>query len=270
MTFDLDQTPEDLRGLMCANPSVATDEDAATWLYRALLQNERNLSLHTDFEYAVASSYSLGTVLAGRTAQDLDGPNAGTDTPARGDGGGVAGFDAVASYTAAWHAQRLIQAGVVEEGNNRGPLIDKMLLFCGTPVGNPYCAAGVSYAFHLATGKPARQGGFPSSASSQAIRRWYETRGLLSTNPGDMLRWRGALFGWTQASNPDAGHIGIVLDLVVEGGVVTHIITAEFNTSSSGALVREGKGSYIKQRAVQGHFWYLNTGDTPGGAWWDR
>ena len=267
--FNLEATPNDNRGRLCANPSSINEAAVGQIVYRAVHDNEHNLSFDKSFDYLLAGDMALESGLQGQLRDDLDGPNASTDIPFTRELGGISGFDSIAPFSSAYHAERIIGQGIIEVGVNRGALIDRMLQFCGAQPGNPYCAAGVSWCFHLATGKLANQGGFPTSASSQEIRRWFEKQGLASTNVNDLLRWRGALFGWTKQSDFNTGHIGIILNLIVEGGQVVELITAEFNTSASGALTKEGNGSFIKKRKPLAHFWYLNTSSIPGGSWWD-
>lgn len=146
-------------------------------------------------------------------------------------------------------------------GSNRSPRIDAINRFVGNPIGAPYCAAGVSWCFHAAG-----CGDFPFSGGSQFIRDWFERRNRLSWSADDLLKWRGALFGW---SNGDGhGHIGFVAKRFQEGGRVLTIGTAEYNTDSAGS--REGEGAYALTRSLEGphRLWFLDVSELAGGAWW--
>lgn len=149
--------------------------------------------------------------------------------------------------------------------SNRGPLIDKMLLSTGTPIGNPWCAAFVSWCFLQATGKkPAF-----NSAGSQAIMRWFKQEDRFSYNPPDLLRWKGALFGWTNADKAH-GHIGLVRARFTSNGKIAAIGTLEGNTNEGGS--RNGDGAYALRRGVpvdgSKRLWFLNTTGLPGGDFW--
>jgi len=146
-------------------------------------------------------------------------------------------------------------------GNNRSPRIDAINRFVGNPIGAPYCAAGVSWCLHAAGAE-----GFPFSGGSQFIRGWFEERGRLSWDVDDLLKWRGALFGW---SNGDGhGHIGFVAKRFQEAGHVLTIGTAEYNTDKAGS--RDGEGAYALTRSLQGphRIWFLDVSAFTGGAWW--
>lgn len=164
-------------------------------------------------------------------------------------------------------AHRIVRSDLRENppGSNRGPLIDEMLLFVGVRPGQPWCAAFVSWCFRQASGKAP---GF-SSASSQAIRRWFEKREWLSFDPQELLRWNGALFGWT---NPDRihGHIGLVKRRFTRNGRVVSIGTLEGNTNLR--QERNGDGAYALHRSIAAMddkpLWFLNTSEIEGGKWW--
>jgi hypothetical protein len=140
-----------------------------------------------------------------------------------------------------------------------------MLLTAGASVGQPWCAAFACWCFHHASGKTPDF----NSASSQTIRRWFEERGWLSFDPQDLLRWKGALFGWT---NPDRahGHIGFVRKRFTKLGRVVSIGTLEGNTNSR--LERNGDGAYALHRSIAAMddkpLWFLNTTELEGGRWW--
>lgn len=148
-------------------------------------------------------------------------------------------------------------------GPNRSPEIDAMNTFVGIPLGSPYCAAGVSYCFHRA-GATSEQ--FPFSGGSQAIRQWFEERGLLTFDPSELKYWKGALFGWSL--DDGHGHIGFVSGrLVNASGEVVGIQTCEYNTDKAGS--REGEGCYQLRRSFAGphRLWFCNCSDIHGGDW---
>lgn len=150
-------------------------------------------------------------------------------------------------------------------GSNRGPLIDQMLKSAGVGVGNPWCAAFVSWCFLQATGeKPPF-----NSASSQAIMRWFKKQGRFSTDPQDLLEWKGALFGWTNRDRIH-GHIGLIRARFTAEGRVVAIGTLEGNTNDGGS--RNGDGAYSLRRGVpvdgSHRLWFLNTTGLPGGDFW--
>lgn len=146
-------------------------------------------------------------------------------------------------------------------GDNRSDRIDALNRFVGNPLGAPYCAAGVSWCFHAAGAS-----GFPYSGGSQFIRAWFEQHGKLSWTPDDLLKWRGALFGW---SNGDGhGHIGFVAKRFQAQSHVVSVGTAEYNTNGSGD--RDGEGAYALVRSMSGphRLWFLDVSEFQGGAWW--
>lgn len=147
-------------------------------------------------------------------------------------------------------------------GDNRSPRIDALNRFVGNPIGSPYCAAGVSWCFHAAGAMD-----FPFSGSSQAIKSWFEHRGLLSFQADSMLAWHGALFGW---SNGDGlGHIGFVAERLTSDEHVVSFKTVEYNTSLAGSRDGQGVFSLTRHVAEAHQLWFLDTSDFEGGRWWD-
>lgn len=71
-------------------------------------------------------------------------------------------------------------------GPNRSPFIDRLCEQFGVPLGSSWCALLVSKCFEDA----GAGSGFPYSASSQQIRRWFEAKGRLSRDPDDLLNGR--------------------------------------------------------------------------------
>jgi hypothetical protein len=177
-------------------------------------------------------------------------------------------------------AERAIRSGIREtNGKNRSPEIDTIVRRFGGAYGAPYCAYGASYCFYSAKRELEEAGDkiedlatFPYSGGSQVIRAAYQERGRLFTDPQELLRVKGALFGWT---NEDGihGHIGFVRQRFTANGKVTAIGTAEFNTSMR-SKDRDGEGAYCLRRSIEElkrthpRFWFCDTTDTIGGSWW--
>ena len=146
-------------------------------------------------------------------------------------------------------------------GSNRSPRIDAINRFVGSPIGSPYCAAGVSWCFHAAGAE-----NFPFSPLAAAIRDAFEAENKMSKSADEMLNWDGALFGWTLEDG--YGHIGFVRErLTNASGQVVALRTVEYNTDLTGSP--NGDGVYERLREVQPSFWYLNTTSFQGGSWWD-
>lgn len=173
------------------------------------------------------------------------------------------------------HARTYVAASLRElrGAKNRHPDIDAFNRFCRVPVGSPYCAAAISYCFHLAAGDLSAGRGlaFPSSASSQQLMRSLRAMSGYSESATDLLQMRGALFGWTNPGDPAHGHIGFVAHRYHLQGKVVAIGTVEFNTSPATGS-RDGDGAYALRRAVpmdRGRkLWFLCTDAFLGGCWW--
>lgn len=183
-------------------------------------------------------------------------------------------------------ARNLVDQNIREKPakSNRHPVIDKMLTYCGVALGNPWCAAFVTYAFHLATGtRPAF-----ASASSQAQKRWGIREKRLFTEPQRLLEIRGAIGGWTNEGDPAHGHAFIVDRRFTDTkGRLLAIGTIEGNTNGAGS--RLGDGAYRLRRAInpkdglwyvqdeKGKFvgtgqklYFIDTTGIPGGEWWPK
>lgn len=169
--------------------------------------------------------------------------------------------------TALDFARRVVQSRLTEvDGPNRAPLIDAMNRDVGVPPGSPWCASFVSFCFRQAGERE-----FPFSASSQAIRRWFEGQDWFSNDPQELREWRGALFGWTLPGGAH-GHIGFVAEPIVENRRVVAITTLEGNTSSR-TRGRNGDGAYSLRRTVpidgRRRLWFLRTDEVgPTGRGW--
>ena len=170
-------------------------------------------------------------------------------------------------------AKAIIAKNPRETGRNtdHGGIIDKVLQEVGLPPGNSWCAAFVSHCFRAAGAGQH----FPYSASSQAIMRWFKERDLFTYNAQDILKWNGAIGGWTEEDDPAHGHIFLI------GGRKTlkfgstlklkSVLTEEGNTGPGGE--RNGDGAYSRTRQVPvdlGHkLWFLNCEKIPGGRFWN-
>lgn len=180
------------------------------------------------------------------------------------------------------YAIRMIAQGVREShGKNRSPIIDTINTRIGIPLGSPYCAAGVSFCFIKAKAEiearnqRLRGDTFPYSGSSQAIKRWFNERGLLTYDPTEMLGWGGAIFGWTNKDNIH-GHVGFVrqrLSTKDRAGnlKIVRIATSEFNTNPQ-TKGRDGQGAYnlIRDVPIDGNtkLWFCDTSKLVAGIWW--
>lgn len=169
----------------------------------------------------------------------------------------------------ALHAmQTLVDRGLQEtDGRNRSPEIDTMNTFVGNPMGAPYCAAAVSYAFYLAAKSGEKGWRFPFSGGSLALFRSFDKLGMSSRDPQILRKWRGALGGWTEADGRH-GHIFFIKGRLTDAsGKVVALQTLEANTSAQGHI-REGDGFQERLRPVEEVEWYLDTSRMRGGAWW--
>lgn len=127
------------------------------------------------------------------------------------------------------------------DGSNRSPLIDKINMAAGVPVGSPYCASSVRYAFAQA-GVP--DFGGPGAASVGFTEQWAKDRGYLKKRP-----FRGDAFAWQIDGDSWPDHAGMVVRVISWGGVLFTVDTVEANTSSSKAGSQgEGGGWYLRRR----------------------
>jgi hypothetical protein len=174
--------------------------------------------------------------------------------------------------------EELVAKGVHEEGGkNRGLTIDSINSEQGLPMGSPYCAATVSHCFRQAHKILGAVPGieFPYNGGSQAIMRAFKSLNQFSTNADDLLKWGGALGGWTDTNDPAHGHIFFIKNRFSEGDKVLSLGTLEANTSpvSKG---RDGEGIYALTRSIEElgghhpHFWFLRTDGIIGGEWWNK
>lgn len=150
--------------------------------------------------------------------------------------------------------------------SNRHPDIDRWFRKLGLNVGQAWCACFVSNMFLETTGE------IPdfASASSQAIKRWGQSKGRYFTDPQYLYKCKGAIFGWTLKNDPAHGHVGLVRARYTSNGEIIAIGTIEGNTNGGGA--RLGDGVYELRRGVPvdgtHQLWFINTTGLPGGDWW--
>lgn len=202
--------------------------------------------------------------------------------------------EATSALDYARHFEQLpIQEGPIK---NRSREIDELGRLIGYPAprdpkatGLPYCAIGVCACFLLYFQQHEGQGReFSRTASSQAIRRYFEAKGWLSRDAQALADWQGALFGWTNADGAH-GHVGFVAGRLTDGaGRVVGVKTIEFNSDLSGD--RDGDGCYAlyrrkllsgpnkglwqvenKQRKLVGparQLWFCDVSKFKGGDWW--
>lgn len=174
-------------------------------------------------------------------------------------------------FMSAWVSQ-----GIHEEpdGSNRGPEIDAWCEAMGFAKGQPWCATSVSAAFRkakLETPVSEIHGleTFPYSQSSQAIKRWFQQKGWWTRNPDELLRWRGALGGWTNADGAH-GHIFMIGERYSHDGEVLRIGTREGNSNDAGS--RNGNRMVKNRRGVptdgKRELWFCDTSHIIGGSWW--
>lgn len=153
------------------------------------------------------------------------------------------------------------------DGANRSPFIDHINAEVGVAMGSSWCSSFVSWGFREANGGKRAPW---ESGSSQAIKRWFESQGLLSHNVQDLASWEGAMFGWTDDNDAAHGHIGLVLARYTDGNGIIQIGSCEGNTSGGGSS--NGDGVYQHRRAVpisNGHsLYFMNIGAQPGCSYW--
>lgn len=155
-------------------------------------------------------------------------------------------------------------------GHDRGPVVDAIEHYAEIPLGSPWCAAFVWYCFHKAavdsqtSGKP-----FPGSAGSQALKARFENLGLLSRDPQDLLSWKGALGGWTDADDPSHGHVFFISGRLTDpDGKVVAVQTVEGNSDSAPHNAVNCLKRIVPVTAEGHEVWFLNTSEFVGGGWW--
>jgi len=151
---------------------------------------------------------------------------------------------------------------------NRGPAIDKLEQEFGL-LGQSWCAMWAIEPFYVCK----RQGlpGLvpPLIAGSQALLRWFQSQGFVSSDPQDVLDWGGAL---AIRTNPDGvhGHVApIFMRFTTGDGQLIAVQTEEGNTDVH--MGSNGDGAYSHRRAIPltPYTWhYCRTDELAGGRWW--
>lgn len=141
----------------------------------------------------------------------------------------------------------LARNGVHEvNGNNRGPMVDKIIRYAGGDLGEPWCVDGVIWAYGHAGSKVVRPG-YPRAVRLMKVNGVHVTK---KARPGNIVRYvfdhTGLLVGWRRQ---------------VRGRFVrcprwlaTHILAVECNTGSTGAVSDSAAGTdgcKVKLRAIE-------------------
>lgn len=179
-----------------------------------------------------------------------------------------------------------------DQGPNRSKDIDRIVRYCHGSLpqkphvsGLPWCAYTVCYCFGQAGAA-----GFPLTGSSQALKRFFAGKGLLFTDPQELMNCRGAVGGWTNVGDPAYGHVFLVekrftvASIEVGGSIgklpmlrklpmlqkVLAVGTIEGNTNGQGSA--NGDGCYRRKRKVPvdgGHeLWFGDVSGWIQGRWW--
>lgn len=143
--------------------------------------------------------------------------------------------------------ERWARAGERESaGANRSALIDRINQSAGVPVGSPYCAAAIAFAFKVAAGI-SDFGGTLGDASVGYLEKWARDKGWLHTRP-----FRGDAFAWQLDGDTWPDHAGMVRKVISWGGLLFTVDTVEANTSSSAAGSQdEGCGFHFRRRTFR-------------------
>ena len=116
-------------------------------------------------------------------------------------------------------------------GNNRGPVIDKIIVSSGGKLGQPWCGYFQRF-IHLKCGRQAGNGYSPS---------WFIPTRLVKSNqvPGDV-------FSIYNSGLKRIAHIGMIEQILPNGKFV---VTIEGNTGTSG--IRDGAGVHRLTRPIK-------------------
>lgn len=116
-------------------------------------------------------------------------------------------------------------------GNNRGPVIDKIIVSSGGKLGQPWCGYFQRF-IHLKCGRQAGNGYSPS---------WFIPTRLVKSNqvPGDV-------FSIYNSNLKRIAHIGMIEQILPNGKFV---VTIEGNTGTSG--IRDGAGVHRLTRPIK-------------------
>ncbi|MCK9417355.1 CHAP domain-containing protein [Candidatus Dojkabacteria bacterium] len=130
----------------------------------------------------------------------------------------------------------------VPEGSNRGKMIDIYNKHVGNSLGDPYCAAFVSYNLDSVGVDNPRSGWSPYYAKKKDIIYKAKNTNNEPLKAGDVVTYYYSNLG-------RVGHTGFYLNTDING----YIITEEANTNSSssvGTIERDGSGVYKKKREL--------------------
>jgi hypothetical protein len=144
----------------------------------------------------------------------------------------------------------LAREHVVEQGgNNRGPMVGRIIEYAHGIIGEPWCVDTIIYAYGHAGSRDERPG------SPRAVRLMAQpgVRITRAPRPGDIVRY-------SFPGNPYA-HTGLLVGWrrLIHGryircprALATHLVAVEGNTTSTGALESDsrdgGDGVHIKTR----------------------
>lgn len=166
-----------------------------------------------------------------------------------------------------------IASGFYKEthGQNRSPILDKLCLKWGYPLGSPWCALFVIDAFDLIEDEHKEISGIKiiKTAGSQAMLKWFKDRALISKNPQDLLNWKGALAIRTDPGGKH-GHVLLISERLTTNNKVVALTTLEGNTNLAGSS--NGDGAYKRKRIIPltPYTWtFCNTSEIIGGRWWN-
>lgn len=132
----------------------------------------------------------------------------------------------------------------------------------------------MSWLFKLAADSGVKGDKFARTAGTQSCLAWGRKNGLVSSDPQDMLKWKGALAIRTDPGGK-TGHVALVLGrntVKDEDGnlVITSIGTAEGNSNSNGSS--NGDRAVFNIRTIsslnRGTWSYLDISKFAGGSYW--
>jgi hypothetical protein len=140
----------------------------------------------------------------------------------------------------------LARNGVHEvNGNNRGPMVDRIIKYAGGDLGEPWCVDGVIWSYGHA-GSTVVKPGYPRAVSLMRVKGVHVTR---KARPGCIVRFvfdhTGLLVGWRRMI---AGKLRRC-----PRWLATHVVTVECNTGSTGAVSDSASGTdgcKVKIRAL--------------------
>ena len=170
-------------------------------------------------------------------------------------------------------AQAMIDSGLYVEtkGQNRGPTIDELNLEYGYPLGSSWCILFIVRAFDVSWmehGKPKDVIRLPKTAGSQYLLSWFKKKGWTSTDPQDLLNWKGALAIRTDPGGK-RGHGVLVKARFTKDGKIVAIGTSEGNTDENGGSNGDRAANRRRKIPLTPYKWtFCNTSFIIGGAYW--